>query len=728
MKHEKWLSCLMGSVLSFAGGVAGVGCVITAFGFGHLVSLPGVILLLAAWAVAVSLLLMLPQGGKWLAALSVLLLGILLYQKDILLQVESFLNKISLVYNAAYGCGMIIWSDKVQPDMPVTWAMILMGGLVELGICWSVCRRKWLALGTVAGFVPLILCSVVTDTIPEEGYLFLLLSTQVLMIMPYLSGRVTKANGIRLTAMLLVPVLVGMLVLFAVVKPENYGEQSAKFQQTVAGIMQKLPFGTVTTPGGNPGITVGGIAMDRVDLSAVGPQSRQTYAVMDVVAPTTKTLYLRGQALDSYNGTSWSLGPGGNQTDPYWPYTGISYRGKMEITTRAIQPLKFLPYYTGESWAQQENGMAVQQQNDGLQTVYTTFLWVPTLGGNMYSVMNSMSGTEVYLNLPASTRQRAEAILNGLLTYERTMKEKAETIRYYVETSARYDLNTQAMPEGETDFALWFLEKSDSGYCTHFASAAAVLLRAAGIPARYVTGYTVNTINGRRVTVTAEQAHAWVEYLDEDMVWKVLEATPVDYNNSQPRPTVPHPTQRPTEPSEETTEPTVDTTEPTQDTTQSTAPSDPNAPTTRPTDETTRPTDASTRPTGGNAGEEPEEKPDLSWLWPIVKAILWVGGIVLLLAAQYLLRLRHRRKAMYTGGKNHQAIRRWRYAKLLARRLRCNVPERLDFLADKAAYSQHTLTSQELAEFDSWLEEKRLELQRWPLLSKLFVKLVFALE
>ena len=723
MKHEKWLSCLMGAVLSFAAAVAGVGCVETAFGFGQLMSLPGVLLLLSVWSVVVSVLLVLPHGCKWLAALSVLTIGILLHQEEVLLQLESLLNKLSLTYNAAYGWGMITWSGQVKPDTPVTWAMILLGGLVEIGVSLSVCRRKWLAVGLVSGLLPLFACCVVTDTVPAEGYLYLLLITQMLVMLPHLAGRIQKTNGIRLTAMLLVPVLLGMGLLFGAVKPEKHDEQSVKLRQTLTEIMQKLPF-AVPGPGGGQGITVGGPAMDRVDLSTVGPSGRHTYAVMDVVAPVTKTLYLRGQALDVYDGVSWSLGPGADQTDPYWPYTGLLSWGTLVISTRSVLPLKYLPYYTDESLAQQENGMAVQQQNSGQETRYQVRLYEPALGG-MYSVMNSMSGTEAYLNLPDSTRQRAEAILDGLLTYERTMKEKAETIRVYVTNSAKYDLNTQKMPSGEADFALWFLEESDTGYCTHFASAAAVLLRAAGIPARYVTGYTVNAMNNRRVTVTAEQAHAWVEYLDEDLVWKVLEATPVDPQNSQPRPQI----TTPTDPTEQTTVPTEESTQPTQSedtkpTFESTLPSS-TSDTTEPTNQTTRPTVEPTRPTGGAAGEG---KPDLSWLWPVVKVIAWIGGIILSLAAQYLLRLRHRRKEMYTGGKNRQAIRRWRYAKLLEKRLRCPVPERLDFLADKASYSQHTLTAQELSEFDTWLEERRLELRRWPLLPRIFVKLIFALE
>ena len=56
------------------------------------------------------------------------------------------------------------------------------------------------------------------------------------------------------------------------------------------------------------------------------------------------------------------------------------------------------------------------------------------------------------------------------------------------------------------------------------------------------------------------------------------------------------------------------------------------------------------------------------------------------------------------------------------------MPEWLDFLAEKAAYSQYMLTDQELEEFDAWLESKHQELHHWPLLPRIFVKLIFALD
>ncbi|MCZ7564883.1 MAG: transglutaminase domain-containing protein [Burkholderiales bacterium] len=58
-----------------------------------------------------------------------------------------------------------------------------------------------------------------------------------------------------------------------------------------------------------------------------------------------------------------------------------------------------------------------------------------------------------------------------------------------------------------------FLFGTKRGFCEHFSSAFAYLMRAAGVPARIVTGYQggeVNPVDGY-VTVRQADAHAWVE-------------------------------------------------------------------------------------------------------------------------------------------------------------------------------------------------------------------------
>lgn len=73
-----------------------------------------------------------------------------------------------------------------------------------------------------------------------------------------------------------------------------------------------------------------------------------------------------------------------------------------------------------------------------------------------------------------------------------------------------------------------FLFEHKVGFCGHYASAAAYMFRAAGIPARVVGGYQGGTwqVSGDYLQVLQKDAHAWVEYLDQGH-WRRFDATAI---------------------------------------------------------------------------------------------------------------------------------------------------------------------------------------------------------
>ena len=84
-------------------------------------------------------------------------------------------------------------------------------------------------------------------------------------------------------------------------------------------------------------------------------------------------------------------------------------------------------------------------------------------------------------------------------------------------------------PAGVTPLAD-FLTRTRSGHCEYFAASAVLLLRAAGIPARYATGYSVmeySALEGAYV-VRARHAHAWTRAW-VDGRWIDLDPTPPDW-------------------------------------------------------------------------------------------------------------------------------------------------------------------------------------------------------
>lgn len=96
-------------------------------------------------------------------------------------------------------------------------------------------------------------------------------------------------------------------------------------------------------------------------------------------------------------------------------------------------------------------------------------------------------------------------------------------------------------PSGEyaSDIDSFLLETKD-GYCVQFATAATLILRELGIPARYVQGYLANDFyeskddEGNKIyrsSVTDEDAHAWVEVWIDGLGWRTIEVTPPYYSS-----------------------------------------------------------------------------------------------------------------------------------------------------------------------------------------------------
>ena len=72
-----------------------------------------------------------------------------------------------------------------------------------------------------------------------------------------------------------------------------------------------------------------------------------------------------------------------------------------------------------------------------------------------------------------------------------------------------------------------FLFETRAGFCEHYASAFAFLMRAAGVPARIVTGYQGGELNvyDRIVTVRQSDAHAWTEVFLAGRGWVRIDPT-----------------------------------------------------------------------------------------------------------------------------------------------------------------------------------------------------------
>lgn len=70
-----------------------------------------------------------------------------------------------------------------------------------------------------------------------------------------------------------------------------------------------------------------------------------------------------------------------------------------------------------------------------------------------------------------------------------------------------------------------FLFETRSGFCEHYASAFTIMMRAAGIPARIVTGYQGGIKNEDYLLIKQSDAHAWSEVWIKDKGWLRVDPT-----------------------------------------------------------------------------------------------------------------------------------------------------------------------------------------------------------
>ncbi len=133
-----------------------------------------------------------------------------------------------------------------------------------------------------------------------------------------------------------------------------------------------------------------------------------------------------------------------------------------------------------------------------------------------------------YLQLPGSLPQRVRGLAAEITRGAGDNYERALRIETYLRAVYVYQLDVPMPPPGR-DAVDYFLFEAPGGFCTYYASAMAVMLRAEGVPARVATGYAMGEFTPERgaYRVPGAAAHAWVEVYFPGYGWVEFEPTPV---------------------------------------------------------------------------------------------------------------------------------------------------------------------------------------------------------
>lgn len=126
--------------------------------------------------------------------------------------------------------------------------------------------------------------------------------------------------------------------------------------------------------------------------------------------------------------------------------------------------------------------------------------------------------------LPEGLDPRIGRLADLVVQGASTPYDKAVAIREFLRTNYLYDAGYAPAPPGEDPVA-WFLFHSKTGICTHFNSAFVLMARSAGLPARMVTGFLIDPLEGTQ-TVRVNQSHAYAEVRLEGKGWITFDAVP----------------------------------------------------------------------------------------------------------------------------------------------------------------------------------------------------------
>ena len=124
------------------------------------------------------------------------------------------------------------------------------------------------------------------------------------------------------------------------------------------------------------------------------------------------------------------------------------------------------------------------------------------------------------LEIPADLPPRVAALAASLVAGTGSRLAAVNAVDDYLRANEKYNLNSPE-PAAADDAVDDFLFVSHQGFCEQFATAAVVMLRSQGIPARLVTGYVdgdLTTAAGERV-FRGSDAHAWVQVFYPGIGW-----------------------------------------------------------------------------------------------------------------------------------------------------------------------------------------------------------------
>jgi transglutaminase-like putative cysteine protease len=241
-------------------------------------------------------------------------------------------------------------------------------------------------------------------------------------------------------------------------------------------------------------------------------------------APPAPERYWRGPVLDSFDGHTWKRATSGFSKDaPPMQPLGTAYRYTVMMEPHQHRWIFMLDW--PDSW----NLPAAVLTHDYTLTQPDPLSRPVDVTGTSHTRIQSwqpLTRNERWRNLqqPQGRNPRTQQLAQELRSAHPDDMELVDAVLGMIRQQAFfYTLTPPKLSDNSVDD---FLFNTKRGFCGHYASAFAALMRAAGIPARVVTGYQGGTLNpyGDYWIFRQSDAHAWTE-IWIDGGWRRIDPT-----------------------------------------------------------------------------------------------------------------------------------------------------------------------------------------------------------
>ncbi len=277
----------------------------------------------------------------------------------------------------------------------------------------------------------------------------------------------------------------------------------------------------------------------------------QTDLIVTFVPYSYDTLYLRGYVGEIYGDNQWEQIESGHRILMGEPYNfddfeslvnkeaiilnrlyeeGKYYTAKATFQIRNVDANTnycYFPYYSMVSASTFGSNKYYEYYGDiikgGIQSgrVYTVDYF--PLFNNVYVQEKDEAELryrryvyDVYLDVPENLRELMDDICDKYVQSDDVEEIILDIQRYFYE-NYMYSLNPGITPRYR-DYIEYFVNKQHKGYCAHFATTGAMLLRNMGIPARYVEGYVIDITTLEDADIVDYEWNAWYDGYNELIV------------------------------------------------------------------------------------------------------------------------------------------------------------------------------------------------------------------